>query len=184
MHLIDVPVSAWFHARADTAVTAFMLFISQWHSMSGILLMSAILGVILWRAGQRWWLLSLLLSVPGGLLLNVLVKNIVRRPRPQFEDALLALKTYSFPSGHTAGATVFYGFLTLLLFSRVHRKSRRVAIAMSATGIVLLVGLSRIYLGVHYVTDVAGAIVEGVLWLALCHAGVRALQRRGAGAPG
>ena len=181
--MIDIPVSAWFHAHPDTAVTAFMLFVTQWHSTSGILLMSAVLAVVLWRAGRHWWLLSLLLSVPGGLLLNVAVKNIVRRPRPRFEDALLSLKTYSFPSGHTAGATVFYGFLTLLLFAHVHDKPHRFVIAVAAAGMVLLVGLSRIYLGVHYVSDVAGAIVEGLLWLALCHAAVRTLQRRLGGEP-
>jgi membrane-associated phospholipid phosphatase len=181
--LIDVPVSAWFHAHPDATVTAFMLFVTQWHSTSGILLMSAVLGVLLWRAGRQWWLLSLLLSVPGGLLLNVLVKNVVQRQRPHFDDALLTLNTYSFPSGHTAGATVFYGFLTLLLFTHAHDKPRRILIALAAAGMVLLVGLSRIYLGVHYVSDVVGAVVEGLLWVALCQAGVRALQRRRTGAP-
>jgi membrane-associated phospholipid phosphatase len=181
--LIDIPVSAWFHAHPVTAVTAFMLFVTQWHSTIGILLMSAVLAVVLWRTGRQWWLLSLLLTVPGGLLLNVLVKNIVKRPRPHFEDALLTLNTYSFPSGHTAGATVFYGFLALLLFSRVHDTPRRAAIAVLAACMVLLVGLSRIYLGVHYVSDVVGAIAEGLLWLALCRAIVRALQRRRATVP-
>ncbi len=176
--MIDLPISAWFHAHPDPGVTRFMLFVSHWHSTLGILLMAALLGVVLFRAGQSWWLLSLLLSVPGGLLLNVAVKNIVRRPRPHFDDALLTLNTYSFPSGHTAGATVFYGFVTMFLFTLVHDTPRRFAIAATAASMVLLVALSRIYLGVHYFTDVTGAMVEGLFWLALSLAGVQALRRR------
>ena len=176
--MIDVPLNAWFHAHLDPALTGFMLFITRWHSTTGILLMTAVLGVALWRAGRHWWVLSLLLSVPGGLLLNVAVKNLVRRPRPHFDDALLTLHTYSFPSGHTAGATVFYGFLAAFLLTHVQGRGRRVAIGAVAACMVLLVGVSRMYLGVHYFTDVTGAIVEGLLWLALCLYGVRALRRR------
>ena len=176
--MIDLPLSAWFHAHPDPAVTAFMLLITHWHSTTGILLMAAVLGVALWHAGRSWWALSLLLSVPGGLLLNVAVKNLVRRPRPHFDDALLTLQTYSFPSGHTAGATVFYGFLAVFLWTRFQDRGRRIAIGVVAAGMVLLVGVSRMYLGVHYFTDVIGAIVEGLLWLAICLHGVRILRRR------
>ena len=160
-----------------------MLFITQWHSTTGILLMAAVLGVALWRTGRHWWLLSLVLSVPGGLLLNVAVKNLVRRPRPHFDDAFLTLNTYSFPSGHTAGATVFYGFLAVFLWTRFHAGGWRFAIGAAAAGMVLLVGVSRMYLGVHYFTDVIGAIAEGLLWLALCFYGVRILRRRQSAVP-
>ncbi|MDB5946305.1 MAG: hypothetical protein JWQ33_1331 [Ramlibacter sp.] len=179
--MIDVPISAWFHAHPDPGLTRFMLFVTQWHSTLGILLMTAVLGVVLFRSSRHWWLLSLLLSVPGGLLLNVAVKNIVRRPRPHFDNALLTISTYSFPSGHTAGATVFYGFVAVFLFAHVRDRPRRIAIAAAAVCMVLLVGISRIYLGVHYFTDVVGAVVEGLLWLSLCICGVQALRRRRAG---
>lgn len=179
--MIDVPLSVWFHAHPDPLLIQFMLAISLWHSTAGILLMAAVLGVLLVRAGRSGWLLALLLSVPGGLLLNVAVKNLVRRPRPHFDDALLTLNTYSFPSGHTAGATVFYGFLAVFLFAHVHDRPRRIAIATAAAGMVLLVGVSRMYLGVHFFTDVLGAIVEGVLWLAACLGGVQALRGRRGG---
>lgn len=180
--MIDVPLSAWFHAHHDPLLTQFMLAISLWHSTAGILLMAAVLGVVLARTGRPWWLFALALSVPGGLLLNVAVKNLVQRPRPHFDDALLTLHTYSFPSGHTAGATVFYGFLAAVLFAHVRDRPRRIAIAAAAVAMVLLVGVSRMYLGVHFFTDVFGAIVEGVLWLGLCLGGVQALRSRRGGA--
>jgi membrane-associated phospholipid phosphatase len=179
--LIDLPVSAWFHSHTDPLVTQFMWLITQWHSTVGVLAMAAALGVVLYRAGQSQWLLPLLLAVPGGMLLNVAVKDLVRRPRPHFDDPLLTLTTYSFPSGHTASATVFYAFLCVFLLAQPSARPWRGAIVATAVAMVLLVGLSRIYLGAHYVTDVLGAIVEGMLWVWLSLAVTRALRRRRSG---
>ena len=176
--MIDLPVSAWFHANMHPVATQLMLVLSYWHSTPGLLIMTAVLGWSLHRAGRSWWLLALLLSVPGVMLLNVGVKNLVQRARPHFDDPVLTLTTYSFPSGHTAGATVFYGFLAAFLLSHPRARPLQAWIVAVAVGMILLVGLSRIYLGVHYFTDVVAAMVEGVFWLAICLSGVRALQRR------
>ena len=179
--MIDVPLSLWFHAHPDPLLIQFMLVITHWHSTLGILLMTAVLGYALHRSGRPWWLLSLVLSVPGGLLLNNAVKHLVQRARPHFDDPLLTLTSYSFPSGHTAGATVFYGFLAVFVLAHVRAKPWRAAIVGAAVGMVMLVGFSRMVLGAHYFSDVAGAMVEGVLWLALCLGGVQALWRRRTG---
>ena len=176
--MIDLPVSTWFHANRNPFVTQLMLLVSHWHSTTGVLAMAAVLGVALWYRHQPWWLLALLLSVPGGMLLNVAVKNLVQRARPHFDNPVLTLATYSFPSGHTAGAALFYGFLTVLVFADPGARRWRGAMVIVAVAMVLLVGLSRIYLGAHYFTDVVGAIVEAMLWLGLCLFGVQALRRR------
>ena len=181
--MIDLSLSAWFHANSHPLLTQFMLLVSHWHSTTGVLAMSAVLGVVLWRRHRPWWLLALLLSVPGGMLLNVAVKNLVQRARPHFDDPVFTLATYSFPSGHTAGAALFYGFLTVLVFAHPGARHWRGPMAVLAVVMVLLVGLSRIYLGLHYLSDVIGAIVEAVLWLGLCLSGVHSLwRRRGGGA--
>ena len=176
--MIDLAVSAWFHAHLHPTLTQLMLVLAHWHSTPGLLAMTALLGWALQRAGRSWWLLALVLSVPGVMLLNVGVKHLVQRARPQFDDPVLVLTTYSFPSGHTAGATVFYGFLAAYLATRPRAKRWQGWIVAVAAGMILLVGVSRIYLGVHYLTDVIAGMVEGVLWLALCLSGVRALRRR------
>ena len=179
--MIDLPLSAWLHANPNPTVTQFMLLITHWHSTTGVLLMSAVLGSGLLRFHRPWWLLALVLSVGGGLLLNVLVKNLVQRARPHFDDPVLTLATYSFPSGHTAGATLFYGFLTALVFSHPGATRFRGLTATVAVLMVALVAVSRMYLGLHYFTDVLGAVVEAVLWLGLTLAGVQALWRRRTG---
>jgi membrane-associated phospholipid phosphatase len=176
--LLDVTISAWFHAHTHPVLTQVMLVITHVHSTMGICLLAACIALWLLRSRRFWWLLALGLSVPGGLILNAAVKQLFQRARPQFDDPLLSLTTYSFPSGHTAGATVFYGFLTVLLLAHVRERRWRVSIFAGASCMVILVALSRIYLGVHYLSDVIGAIVEGVIWLALCLTGVRALWRR------
>jgi len=177
--LYDVPLSLWFHQNPHPVATQFLLFVTHWHSTAGILSMAAGLGLWLWRRKLAAWLPLLVLTVPGGMLLNVAVKHLVGRDRPQLDQPLVSLTSYSFPSGHTAGATVFYGFVAVVLLAHAGDSRWRHAIVPAAVLMVLLVGLSRIYLGAHYATDVLGAMVEGGLWLALCLAALRSPGHRG-----
>jgi membrane-associated phospholipid phosphatase len=118
------------------------------------------------------------LSVGGGLLLNLLLKQAYARARPHFDDPILTLTSYSFPSGHTAGATVFYGVLAAFLVSRTYQRSTRVAIIACAVLAVVLVGFSRVYLGAHFVSDVTAAAASSAAWLTLCLSVVHQLVRR------
>jgi membrane-associated phospholipid phosphatase len=181
--LIDLPLSAWLHAHQIPVLTQLMLLISLWHSTSGVLLMSAVLGIALWRWHRPWWVLALLVAVPGGMLLNFGIKNLVHRARPHFDDPVMVLTSYSFPSGHTAGTTLFYGFIAALVFAQPGWQRWRAPAVVLCVAMVFLVGFSRIYLGMHYFTDVVGAILISTLWLGICLSGVQALWRReGAGA--
>jgi undecaprenyl-diphosphatase len=119
-----------------------------------------------------------MLSVFGGMLLNALLKQVFMRPRPRFENPLLIISSYSFPSGHTMMATVFYGALCALFVTKVRDwRARGLAAGLSAC-LILLVGFSRIYLGVHYLSDVMAAIAEGLAWLAFSVISVEELGRR------
>jgi undecaprenyl-diphosphatase len=110
----------------------------------------------------------LLLSVSGGLLLNNILKLAFHRARPQFDDPLLMLTTYSFPSGHTMNATVLYGALATFVFAKSKSWPPRIVAAAVAITFIVLVAFSRVYLGAHYLSDVLGAICEGLAWTALC----------------
>ncbi len=133
-------------------------------------------------AAQLYWLIGIGLSVPLGMLLNVLMKYAFHLTRPSFDDPLLALTTYSFPSGHVAGATLFYGVMAVMVISRTAAWRWRVMAVLAAITMVALVALTRVYLGVHYLSDVLAAFAEGVAWLTLCLIGLHTYwEHRAAG---
>jgi undecaprenyl-diphosphatase len=176
--VLDTWLAHWFHARAHPVFIEAMMFITHWHNTAGMMLMTAALGIWLYLRKARYWALALLFTVPGGMLLNVALKHTFQRARPSFDNPLLTLATYSFPSGHTVAATLFYGFAAAYLIHLTPRWKTRLMIAAGACLMVGLVGLSRMYLGVHYLSDVLAAVVEGCGWLAICISGVSTLRRR------
>jgi undecaprenyl-diphosphatase len=176
--LIDVQLAHWFRAHATAGFTDAMLFITHWNGITGSSVMAALLALWFWRRKAHYWLVVVLVAVPGGMLLNVALKHVFRRARPSLEDPLLTLTTYSFPSGHTAAATVFYGLLACYLLRRVQAWPARAAIVAGCCLMVGLVALSRMYLGVHYLSDVLAATAEGAAWLATCITAVSTLRRR------
>ena len=176
--VMDVQVSQWFHARATPLLTTVMLFFTHLHSTWGIIALSSLLAIY-WMRSRAWdWLLTLVLTVPAGMLVNLLLKNIFQRVRPVFDVPLLSLNTYSFPSGHAAAATLFYGVLAAWLISRTASWRWRAFILLSAALMVALVGLSRIYLGVHYLSDVLAAMAASGCWLAFSLTAVETSRRR------
>ncbi len=174
---LDVGIAHWLHARASEPLTSLLLAVSHLHSTAGIGFLSLLFAWHLWRRQARYWLLTLLLTVPPGMLLNVLLKHSYQRVRPSFDAPLLTLPTYSFPSGHALAATVFYGVLASYLWTRAGSAVQRVAVAVGAVLLVALVAFSRLYLGVHYLTDVLAGVAEGLGWLAVCVTAVSSLRR-------
>lgn len=173
----DLQVSTWFYAHSTPALTRFFVLVTTLHDTVGMLILTMLLCAFLARKEAWDWVWRVALSVPLGMLLNVVLKNIFHRARPSFEHSLLTLATYSFPSGHAAAATLFYGVMGAYLVS-VSRKWQRVLIVSMAVGMVALVGLSRIYLGVHYLSDVAAAIASSTGWLAITFTAVATWRKR------
>ena len=177
----DMQVSVWLHTHGNPVFSAFLFAITQVHSTVGIPIMSLIIAYFLWRRGERYWVLSLAVAVAGGLLLNVILKLIFNRNRPTWDDPILTLTSSSFPSGHTAGATLFYGFLAVYMVWRMKKPLARVLVVIGCALMVALVGFSRIYLGVHFLSDVLAAISISTVWLVICMVGVRAYAKRRSG---
>jgi membrane-associated phospholipid phosphatase len=174
----DLQVSVWLHTNGNAVFTAFLLAITQLHSPAGIGVLALIVAILLWRNGDRWWVLSLAVAVGGGMLLNTFVKGRFERVRPTWDDPLLTLASSSFPSGHTAGATLFYGFLAAYMVWRMKAPWPRALAVAACALMVVLVGFSRIYLGVHYLTDVLAAASLATVWLVLSLIAVRAYAKR------
>lgn len=182
--VLDLQLAHWFHLHASAGLTRLMLVLAYWHGVAGTLVMALLIGAWWQRRQARDWLLALAAAVPGGLLLNVLLKAVFHRARPHFDDPLLTLPTYSFPSGHTVAATLVYGLLACYAVRQARAWGARVAAVALACGMVALVGVSRMVLGVHYLSDVLAAVAEGCAWLAVCITAVSTLRRRRAAGRG
>jgi membrane-associated phospholipid phosphatase len=177
----DLAATQWTLSHRWAVLTWLMLGISALNSPGAVSVWAVCFGVVLLRRGERYWFLTLALAVGGGMLLNEGLKLLFRRARPVLDDPLVLVHSFSFPSGHTAAATVLYGVLAayLVYFTRTPRG--RVAVIAAAVALVALVGLSRVYLGAHYPSDVLAAACSSTVWLILCLVGVhRLVQRRSA----
>ena len=170
--LVDAQVAQWLHLRATPRLTQLMLVFTNVHSPWPVFL--AVVLLTAWLAWKRdwYWLICVSITVPLGMLLNILMKYAFQRARPSFDDPLVVLTTYSFPSGHVAGSTLFYGVVAAMLMPRIASWNGRAAVGSLAIMLVALVALTRLYLGAHYLSDVLAAFAEGVAWLALCLTGM------------
>lgn len=149
------------------ALTLLMPAVTHAHAPLAICAYASAFGFLLHRRAQRRWLFALALAVPAGLAINLGLKHLFHRSRPVPDDALMTLASFSFPSGHTAGATLFYGVLAAYAISRSHSHRVRTAWVLAWISAVALVAFSRVYLGVHYVSDVLAATAWALAWLAI-----------------
>lgn len=176
--VLDVHIANWFNTHHVEPYTSFLLFISFVHKVGGMILLVAAFGYYLWRRRQRYWLLALGVTVLPGMILNVVLKQVFQRSRPLFEEPLVTLSTYSFPSGHTAAATLFYGVLACYIMIACKGWSVRLATAAFCVVMIFLVAFSRVYLGAHYLSDVLAAMASSAAWLAVCITAISTLRRR------
>ena len=122
----------------------------------------------LWLENERGTALFLLVAIAGGAAVEILLKLGFARPRPELVSHLVDVNSFSFPSGHATMATITYLTLGVLLASAQERRRMKLYLLAIATFLAVLVGISRIYLGVHYPTDVLAGWCIGAAWAALC----------------
>jgi undecaprenyl-diphosphatase len=153
-------VVSWFGSRQVLAAATVAVGVT-------LLVRQQVLLTFGWVAAQA-----------GGGLLNGVLKETFERTRPEFADPMLAASSWSFPSGHAMGTFIFCGVGCYLLL-RGHRSWTTAAmiVAVSASWCVVM-AFSRLYLGVHYVSDVAAGLVAGVAWVAVCASALEVLRRR------
>ena len=153
--------SVWWLARVFEAVTFF--------GDPGTITVIGLAVALGLATSRRWSLLAgWTAALIGTALLNTTLKGVFQRLRPQLPEPWITETGWSFPSGHAMGSLVAYGFLAYLV-SRMSPAGfpRRTAVTVLAS-LVLLIGFSRIYLGVHYLSDVIGGYAAATVWLAFC----------------
>lgn len=143
-------------------IMIFITYLGGWPTVFAGVACVAVLLLLM----RRWYhLVSLFIAVGLGELFVAVTKIIIARPRPPLVNALAPEKTYSFPSGHTFVAIVFYGLLAYFIFVSTQKRWVRIITVVSALLIILLIGFSRIYLGAHWPSDVLSSDAVGVAWL-------------------
>lgn len=176
----DLAVAAWFHAHATALGDRIFVAISLVGSPVTMGALGIVVAVILWRRGERVLLAGWIAALVGGTVLDALLKLVIRRPRPEFAMQFLHGQTWSFPSGHAMGSVIGYGMLAYVLtrLGHIERRGARALLWAAAIALALTIGFSRLYLTVHYLSDVVGGLIAGALWLAVCVTGLDLVRRR------
>lgn len=160
----DRDIGFWFAGQVRPSRTLVALIVTQFGSDVVTVGITAIVAFAV-RKRSRYWMRRLWVTVCGGIISNEILKFIFYRQRPQFPHPLLELDTKSFPSGHTLAATVLFGSLILLTWAACDSARVRIAVVPFAIAMIVLIAGSRLYLGVHYLSDVLGGILEGIVWI-------------------
>lgn len=158
----DVAVLQTIHANANPSLDAFF---SVYTEIGGVVIVATITMLIvgyLWFTTRRYKALLLFFAVGGAALANYVLKFIFERARPDLWTHLVEETSFSFPSGHAMGSSAFaFGIVAILW----NTKWRPIAIVLASVYIVSI-GFSRLYLGVHYPTDILAGWLLGLVWVA------------------
>lgn len=153
----------WVLDHRTSVLTDVLIGASRFGSTPSLLVIAA--AVAAWLAWRRQRAESvLIIAAAAGMLVGPLLKAVIGRPRPDTTDHLMLVNSWSYPSGHSLNSMLVFGILTVLAL----RGPLRALVLL--TGVVLIgtVGFSRVYLGVHWPSDVLGGWLIGVLWLTIC----------------
>tara|TARA_R110002124_G_scaffold183401_3_gene350775 strand:+ start:3668 stop:5809 length:2142 start_codon:yes stop_codon:yes gene_type:complete len=160
---VDVRVANLLSAFRDPNLTRFFTLATALGSWLSVTILAATVSIVLLLRRRLHYLPGLWLSLIGNQLTVTLLKYVFARPRPDM--AVYAESSFSFPSGHSAASIAFFGFLTYLL---VRERVGPIFVSfLAGATVVLLIGLSRIYLVEHYLSDVLNGYLVGVLWALL-----------------
>jgi undecaprenyl-diphosphatase len=167
----DETVRAALHSLATPALTLLMRAITALGSQAFLLSVSGCAVILMFLLGFRRDAWLLIVGMAGAELLLAILKVEFHRQRPEPFFGEIASASYSFPSGHAMLSFCCYGLLALFGNLHLSGRARRLA-QISAVALILLIGISRIYLGVHHATDVIAGYLIGTVWIAALLAGL------------
>jgi membrane protein DedA with SNARE-associated domain len=175
--LLDAGLATTLQGWATPLATTVLRSITRLASAGGLAVLTGILVAGYGRRGQWLQIAAWIGTVGGGEALLYLFKLLLARPRPPIALRLVAAAGDSFPSGHAMMALVAYGLLAYSLLLKVASWRRRAGVVSAAVVVILLVGFSRLYLGVHYLSDVLGGYAAGLVWLGACVTAAELIRR-------
>lgn len=162
----DKSLLLWIHQFATPTLDRVFLSITALGNPEIVIII--FVSTIVWLGMKKRYSdgIRFFIICSGGVLINSVMKLFFAKPRPELWPRLIAEHSCSFPSGHAVGSMVIYGFIAYLLGKEFQKY--RVLIYAAAIMIIISIGVSRLYLGVHYPTDIIAGYGVGLLWLITC----------------
>lgn len=163
--LIDHNLNDYLITTRTASLNKMMLIITNIGEAKIIILLIFIVIIALWKIKKNKYIIPLILTCGSNFLTSAAGKLWFHRPRPL--QAVYVEKLYSFPSSHAAITVVFFGFLTFILWQNTNKIWVKYTVLGAMIFLCALIGFTRLYLGVHYLSDVLGGFLIGLIWLAI-----------------
>lgn len=164
----DNSVTDYVTSFRTPSLNSFFIFITDLGDFYAYIIATTIAGLFFfYKLKNKKFILQLIGVVILSFLVNLALKEVFNRARPTLEH-MVVIKTLSYPSGHAMSAMSYYGFLIYLIFRIRMSKWLRGFLTVFFSILIFLIGLSRIYLGVHFPSDVVGGFIGGLIWIAFC----------------
>lgn len=165
---VDKAVTELIVSQRSEALTSYFTFATDLGDRYAYVIITALLALFFFLKKRSWkFIVQTTLVLVLASLSNIVLKQVFNRARPSLEH-LVEVNTLSYPSGHSMSSMAFYGFLIFLCLRHAMPRWLRFSLVTLLILLILSIGLSRIYLGVHYPTDVAGGFIGGLIWVAFC----------------
>lgn len=170
----DVAVLQWLHQHSTPLLTQIATELTYLGTGTVVLMIVAVAALFLWHTEHKHSARLLLAAVAGNILLNGVLKLVFHRARPTVFEWQTTAVSSSFPSGHAMSATVCYGTVAYLVIRLQKHRWSRLLTGTAAVILILLICATRLYLGVHYPSDVVAGILVGLAWASFCMATLEA----------
>lgn len=164
----DAAVTEYVLSYRNPVLTKYFMFVTDVGDLYGYLIVLSIFFGVSFFVFKHWkYVLQTTLVLALASVSNVILKRFIDRARPSIEH-LVSVETLSYPSGHAMSAMAFYGFL-IYLFTQFKMNNLLKFASITVLAILLIsIGISRIYLGVHFPSDIAGGFIAGFIWVIFC----------------
>lgn len=165
---VDESVTTYITSFRKPWLTDYLVFVTHLGDRNAYIVFTVLLALYYFIKNRSWkFIVQTTLVLILATLSNIVLKRVINRARPTLEH-LVTVNSLSYPSGHAMSAMAFYGFLIYLCLRYRMRQWIRYVLVVSLVLLIVSIGISRIYLGVHYPTDVAAGFIGGLLWVTFC----------------
>ncbi|MBJ7881775.1 phosphatase PAP2 family protein [Gelidibacter salicanalis] len=164
----DYKITEYVISHRSEALTKYFVFVTHVGDIYGYAIVLIVLAILSYFVFKQWKLmLQVFFVLALSAISNLILKRFVDRARPGIEH-MVSVETLSYPSGHAMSAMAFYGFLMYLIYRFNINIYLKFGVIFLLGILILSIGLSRIYLGVHFPSDIAGGYIAGLIWVVFC----------------